>query len=98
MKITPQDVARLVLNMVDLSADGLYIKDDLGYHWVWDGRRLRCIEGEIDIIEKGENPRDNGYWADTFEEVKDEMVNGGYIANWDSAPVYHLSQDLVGFE
>jgi len=55
----------------------VYIIDDNGVKWKWDGEKL-----DVDGIEKelsGEELEESGYWCGTLEEVFDELVSGGYI-------------------
>ena len=59
------------------------ITDDNGYHWIWDGTRVYCTEGENKFIEMGIDPFQNGYPAYSEEEAIEILVRGGYIQKGD---------------
>jgi len=67
------------------------ITDDLGYHWVWTTAKMKvyCVEAEEELKEKfQDNPTDdnlfelqqNGYFADSWREAVECLIDGGYIA------------------
>jgi hypothetical protein len=57
----------------------LYIRDDLGEAWTFDGTRVYCVSAEEEAIREGYVPEDNGYpcasWGEAIEILNDE----GYI-------------------
>ena len=59
---------------------GRYIVDDFGYHWYWNGKRVFCLEAEIEFIDKGFVVEKNGYRAETEDYAIQTLINGGYIA------------------
>ena len=57
----------------------LEITDDNGYHWVWNGSRVYCVEGEEEFIELRIDPKQNGYGAQSEDEAIEILISGGYI-------------------
>ena len=55
-----------------------YFSDDIGFWWCWDGHRVYGIEAEIEMEREG-CAEQNGYPARTLEEVKEAMIEGGYM-------------------
>lgn len=53
--------------------------DDNDYHWEWDGNRVYCLEAEKEMMENGEDVRQNGYLASSPDEALSILMAGGYI-------------------
>lgn len=62
----------------------LYIRDDLGHAWAFDGERVYCVAAELEMAETGET-QDNGYPCDSWEEAVEILNDGGYITGFDEA-------------
>lgn len=62
-----------------MSAIKKTIIDTNGMHWAWDGTRIFCVEAEEEMIRNGENPRQNGYPADTWALALEVLVEGNYL-------------------
>lgn len=95
MKVTIEDTIKLVSNMLSkATGEGCFFQDDLGYTWIWNGERVYCVEAEIEFIENGEDRSQNGYGAFDIEDVEKEMVEGGYIKNWEDTNVTWLTFEV----
>ena len=55
------------------------IKDNFDVWWIWDGRRLYVPEADIEYIEMGLDPNENGYHVDNMEGALEILAKGGYI-------------------
>jgi hypothetical protein len=59
------------------------IIDSNGYTWKWDGKRIFCVEAEIEMISDGmskaEVRKENGYPASSWEKALEQLEDGGYL-------------------
>lgn len=51
----------------------LYIRDDLGYAWSFDGNRIFLVSAERELAEQ------NGYYCNSWEEGIAILNRDGYI-------------------
>lgn len=57
----------------------LYIRDDLGHAWYFDGKRIRLVLADLEL-EGTDEFDENGYDCDSLEDGIRILNEGGYIS------------------
>ena len=65
----------------------IYIRDDLGMAWSFDGERVYSILAELEMAEHGRDTsdgqaRNNGYPCHDWEEALEILNEAGYITGF----------------